>query len=86
MIRDRLVAGLLDTSLSERLQLELYLMLQDSIKCAQNSAAVKQEQAMVCAAANGTQTTVAINVMQSHPILITNSFAATNLPPGESSK
>ena len=47
MIRDRLVAGLLDASLSERLQLEPDLTLQDAIKRARNSAAVKQQQATV---------------------------------------
>ena len=69
MTRDRLVAGLLDASLSERLQLEPDLMLQDAIKHARNSATVKQQQATVCASANGVQTAVAVDAMQSrsHP-------------------
>ena len=40
IICDCLVAGLLDASLLERLQLEPDLMLQDAIKRARNSAAV----------------------------------------------
>ena len=65
MIRDRLVAGLLDASLSEKLQLEPDLTLQDAIKRARNSAAIKQQQATVRVSANAPQATVAVNAMQS---------------------
>ena len=65
MIHDRLVAGLLDASLSERLQLEPDLTLQDAIKCARNCAAVKQQQATLRGKAGVTQATVEVNAMQS---------------------
>ena len=45
MIYDCLIEGLLDASLSERMQLEPDLTLQDAIKCARNSSLVKQQQA-----------------------------------------
>ena len=60
MIRDRLVARLLDASLSERLQLEPDLILQDAIKRARNSAAVKHQQTTVRASANVAEATVAV--------------------------
>ena len=64
MICDRLVVGMLDASLSKRLQLEPNLTLQDAIKRARNSAAVKQQQATVRGSASVTQATVAVDAMQ----------------------
>ena len=54
MICGCLVAGLLDASLSEGLQLEPDLTLREAIKCARNSAAVKQQQATVRGSASVT--------------------------------
>ena len=65
MIHDRLVAGLLDASLSETLQLEPDIMLQDAIKCARNSAMVKQQQATERGSARVTQAAVEVNTIQS---------------------
>ena len=64
MIRDRLVAGLLDASLSEKLQLEPDLTLQCAIKHAWNSSAVKHQQATVRGSARVMQATLAVDVMQ----------------------
>ena len=47
MIRDRLVVGLLNGKLLERLQLEAYLKLEDVKARAHNSKAVKSQQITV---------------------------------------
>lgn len=43
LIRDRLVVGLLDTALSEKLQLDSALTLETAVAAARNSEAVKQQ-------------------------------------------
>ena len=47
MIRDRLVVGLCDASLSERLQMDADLTLEKAITAARQSEAVKKQQAVV---------------------------------------
>ena len=47
MIRDRLVVGLLDANLSEKLQLETGLKLEDAVARAPNKGAVKSQQPTV---------------------------------------
>ena len=47
MIRDRLVVGLCDASLSERLQMDAVLTLEKAITVARQSEAVKKQQAVV---------------------------------------
>ena len=74
MIRDRLVAGLLDASLSERRQLEPDLTLQDAIKRARNSAAVKQQQATVRGTASVTQVELRSMLCKVVRVLVINSF------------
>ena len=47
MIRDQLVVGLCDASLSERLQMDADLTLEKAITAARQSEAVKKQQAVV---------------------------------------
>ena len=47
MIRDRIVAGIRDASLSEKLQMDDRLTLETAVKKAQESEAVKQQQKMI---------------------------------------
>ena len=66
MIRDRLVVGLHDAALAEKLQLESELKLEDAVKRARNSEAVKGQQSTVRGSADtSTHTAGAVGVVQS---------------------
>ena len=66
MIRDRLVVGLLDGNLSERLQLKPDLTLVDAVKRPRNSEAVKAQQVTVRNSDTPTHPTVSVDAMQAH--------------------
>eukprot|EP00117_Sycon_ciliatum_P048077 scpid59649/ scgid0554/ Retrovirus-related Pol polyprotein from transposon 17.6; Protease; Reverse transcriptase; Endonuclease len=50
MLRDRLIAGLADARLSERLQMDSDMTLEKALAHARQSAAIKEQQTTVCAA------------------------------------
>ena len=65
MIRDRLVVGLLDANLAEKLQLESDLKLEDAVKRARNSEAVKgQQQTVRGSPASSTHAATAVDAIQ----------------------
>ena len=68
MIRDSLVVGLLDANLSERLQLEADLKLEDVIARARNSEVVKGQQATVrSTATSSTHVPAIVDAVRSRP-------------------
>ena len=85
MNRDLLFAGLLDASLFERLQLEPDLTLQDAIKCARNSAAVKQQQAPVRGTVQQASCRLQLRLMLCKVVcvLVISSFVLMYLPAEE---